>query len=535
MQLVLDIFLFLIYLSLFLLMCAYVWRFWLLYINQKYLSNIKWVMLEIKIPREVFKSPEAMEIVFNAFLQGGGVGTWYNRNFEGKLPAFFSLEIESDQGEIHFYIRTESKFKQLIQNNLYSQYPGIEVLDRGDFDYTTRIMYEHRAETVDIWGITFKLGNPFNITKTKDREDALSGVLDKIKDEKAKKDEEKKLLKLQGDFLPIRTYIDFKQDKDPKEEYEHDPITPILEWLGSLRKGEYGWYQMLVQDTGKWDGKVFPKTYHLGATHEEFTLAELAKERLEQIRTGETEIKKAGSEVVDEYGNVKMIDNPEYVRNADGTDNGKPKKIALTYGKDVVVTKSKIGGEINLKEEDKIEIKRIVAKMQKPLLRTIMRVAYLKNSKESKGDFGQNVQSTLSLFKHFSYPSYNGFAPTPIGAMYNYDWEDTFKRRKPWRKEEFFEAYVEREGFYPHMEDRKNLDYWLDISLFNGNLALRKKIKMLYEAFFDPFGHPHPEDVFTLNLEELATLYHLPGSVATTPGLHRIDSTKVDAPSNLPL
>jgi hypothetical protein len=109
------------------------------------------------------------------------------------------------------------------------------------------------------------------------------------------------------------------------------------------------------------------------------------------------------------------------------------------------------------------------------------------------------------------------------------------QRREPWRAEEFYEAYVEREGFYPHLKERKSLDHFADVSLFSASLGFRKKFRMLYEGLFDPFGHPHASDVFTLNLEELASLYHLPGQVATTPGLARIDSTKVDAPSNLPI
>ena len=38
-----------------------------------------------------------------------------------------------------------------------------------------------------------------------------------------------------------------------------------------------------------------------------------------------------------------------------------------------------------------------------------------------------------------------------------------------------------------------------------------------------------------MNGEELATLYHLPGAVATTPTLTRIPSKKSEAPANLPV
>jgi hypothetical protein len=58
---------------------------------------------------------------------------------------------------------------------------------------------------------------------------------------------------------------------------------------------------------------------------------------------------------------------------------------------------------------------------------------------------------------------------------------------------------------------------------------------MIYEAILYPFDHPSADQAFVLNLEELATLWHLPGATAGTPTLPRIDSNKGVAPVNLPL
>lgn len=97
-----------------------------------------------------------------------------------------------------------------------------------------------------------------------------------------------------------------------------------------------------------------------------------------------------------------------------------------------------------------------------------------------------------------------------------------------------FEAYVEREGFFPHIGERKSLDAFEDSVFWGSSMKNRKIFRMIYEAIFYPFEHPHPSQVSTLNLEEIATLWHLPGQVAGTPTLPRIDSTKGVAPSNLP-
>jgi hypothetical protein len=49
--------------------------------------------------------------------------------------------------------------------------------------------------------------------------------------------------------------------------------------------------------------------------------------------------------------------------------------------------------------------------------------------------------------------------------------------------------------------------------------------------FYKPYVSPH----FVLNSEELATLFHLPGGVALTPTVGRIESKKSQAPTNIPL
>lgn len=521
MQIVVDIILFLILLLFFLLIVAWTWKFWSMYVSQKFMAGMDFVMLEIKLPREIYKSPEAMEIISNAFLQGGGVGSWFVRNWKGAVPTFFSLEIASLEGDVKFFVRTEKKFSQLIKNNFYSQYPGIQMLEVDD--YVTKIFYEHRTKVVNLWGITAKLGESFNLPKLPGKN------RDNIEDDK---------LKMPADFKMIRTYVDYKQDRDPKEEFEHDPLTPVLEWLGSVGKGEYAYYQLIVQDTGKFNGKDFPKTYLNGTTHEEFTLKELADERRKQLRTKLTESHKKGDVVYDEYGNEKK----KTVKKADGTTE----EVALTYGKDFEA-KAEAITDNNLPYEAQEELKMINRKLSKAVVRAAMRIMYV--AKSENANMSQNIQSILSVFKQYGGPGYNNISPASFSDPYTYAWENTKKRRAPWRSEEMFESYIEREGMYKHVPDRHSatnwfsrtffnnlggVDYWADINLFNKDLGFRKMFRLMFEGFVHPFDHPHADEVFTINLEELASLWHLPGTVATTPGIKRIDSITTQAPDNLP-
>ncbi len=509
-----------------------------MYVQQKFLSvmNSNTILLEIKIPREVNKSPEAMEIIVSAFLQNGGVAQWYKRNWLGNLVTFFSLEIASIEGDVRFFVRTEKKFKELITNNFYSQYPNIEISVADD--YVTKIFYDHRQTDVNVWGLTNTFGEKFTLPKV-NKDGKI--IQDRVDVDKNKGGGEKPL-DMPADFKMIKTYVDYKQDKDPKEEFEHDPLTPILEWLGSMRKGEYAWYQLILQDTGKFDGSSFSKTYQNEATHESFTLKELAEERKKQIRSRIPDLKfKKGDLIYDDYGYPKT----KMEKTGEKDENGKDvmQEMQQSYQRDDVIRAEDVK-EMEIMEEFKDEIKIINRKLSKPLLRALIRVMYVAES--SKANTGPNVQSLLSIFKQYTGPGYNSFRPSPTDP-YDYAWENSYKRRVPWRSEEMFESYVEREAFYPHLEDRSKskdifskiffdgagIDWQMDVRAFKKSLGFRKVFRLVWEGVFYPFHHVHPK-LMTLNLEEVASLWHLPGAVATTPGIKRVDSLKSDAPSNLP-
>jgi hypothetical protein len=59
----------------------------------------------------------------------------------------------------------------------------------------------------------------------------------------------------------------------------------------------------------------------------------------------------------------------------------------------------------------------------------------------------------------------------------------------------------------------------------------------LRRYFYSPWKGKkfHGSKPFVLNAEELATIYHFPGSVSSTPTLEKIPSLKSKAPANLPI
>jgi len=184
---------------------------WLHYVQHRYISNMKWVMLEIKLPKETFKSPLAMEIVFGALYQGAAGIVWWDKWWKGKVKDYFSLEMVSIEGHIKFFIRTPAVYKNVIEAQLYGQYPDVEIYEVPD--YTLYVDYKGQEGEWESVSAEYVLSK--------------------------------------ADPYPIKTYVDYGLDKDPKEEFKIDPLTSVIEYLGSMGKGEQVWIQILVQSASK--------------------------------------------------------------------------------------------------------------------------------------------------------------------------------------------------------------------------------------------------------------------------------------------
>ncbi len=194
------------------LVAVLAWNLWVTYVNTLYLRSIDWVILEIIPPKEVHKSPEAMELVLNT-LHGGGAGNWYEKYWKGELAQYYSLEIVSTEGKIHFYVRFAKKFRKAFEAQLYAQYPQAEVREVADY-------------TASIPGFdSGKIGIfAYNLKLEKD------------------------------DPYPIKTYIDFGLDRaigSLDEEQRIDPMTPTIETMGSIGIGEHIWVQINIRQAIK--------------------------------------------------------------------------------------------------------------------------------------------------------------------------------------------------------------------------------------------------------------------------------------------
>ena len=411
------------------ILCFFAWKMWVHYIQQDFISGINFVMLEIIPPRDVLRSPKGMELfITNALYhwsEKGGIEEYW----QGAVWFWYSLEIVSLEGQVHFYIRTPSRIRDLIETQMYAQYPQAQVKDAED--YTLAVSEISEESGWNLWGCEFRLTKP--------------------------------------EVYPVKTYINFGLDKDPKEEFKVDPISPVIEFFGSLGKGEQAWLQIVITPS--------KKEYHTKGTwfkHHDW------------VEEGKLQI----METLKPYsGERRRVSKPE------------------TFS--IEIRSPGFMDEM---------IKGAGVKMTKVGFDTGIRIAYV--AKTDIFPFGtrtNNSRNIRLIFRQYANPFSNEFFRFNSTQADQYSGTfmaspatvNLFKRRH-------LHAYREREFFHLPMRHH----------LFN-----RHTIVFPLSLFLKPYFHP---EIYVLNVEELATLWHFPGQILKVPTLERIESKEASPPTNLP-
>jgi len=194
------------------------WKLWVLFIREKYVRGIKWSLFEVKIPKEILKTPKAMEQIFSQ-IYGGSYAygfKWLDEYWDGKIEKWLSFEMVGRAGSIHFFIYAPSGYKNLLRSSIYSQYPDAEISEAEDYmkDYPEILP----NQTYDLWGAEFKLAKaaPY----------------------------------------PIRVYSFFEENQ---EEKRIDPLSAIFEAMSQLKADETIILQSIICPTSGLNGDDWVK------------------------------------------------------------------------------------------------------------------------------------------------------------------------------------------------------------------------------------------------------------------------------------
>lgn len=350
------------------------WHVWVTYIQTVFLKSLKWTLLEIRPPQDVYKSPLAMELVLNSLYAGAQGGDWFTRHWKGEVSLWYSLELVSIEGKVRFFIRTPAKFRKMIETQFYAQYPQAEIFESED--YTTTIPDFEKNADFNIWAANFILSK--------------------------------------DDVIPIKTYIDYGLDKSVgtlDAEQQVDPITPMIEFLGSLSLGEQVWIQILVRpDTKRFSVKKD------GELVEGKAWGEKAKETIKEL-------------------NEKL---KETTKDADG-------KLSTTVRR---ATKG---------EQYVIEaIERNAAKFG---FDAHIKGLYIAKKDVFGGNVGTRAPSLIGAFRQYASGDLNGFKPDSTTKI-DFPWQDVFGNNLFSMKKDYLDAYKARAHFYGGFKFHKLSSYF---------------------------------------------------------------------------
>lgn len=394
---------------------AYIaYHMWRHYVSEDFVAGIQWQLLEIIIPQQTVKTPLAIEtILANAFYHKSGKGLW-EENWQGSVHFYFSLEIVSIEGRVHFYVNTPTRVVPLIKSQIYAQYPQAKVLEVEDYVWAVPTISKKTGWSM--WGCEWTLEKP--------------------------------------DAFPIRTYVEYGLDKvvkDPNEQV--DPLVSLIEFMSTLGPGEQLWTQLII----RWS----KKRYEGGRDF--FEEADRLLEEMTKPFTKENTDKDTG-EVVS-----KEVRPPDYMKDELSSISDKQHKLVFDCG---------------------------------------MRTIYLAKTEI----FDEQKRRALRMM-YRQYSSRNFNALDRINStQYDSPWEDPFDIVLTKRKNRMLDWYRFRVFFHPPWQ-----------------YAIK------YPFPFNLLIVTDPPKIFVMNTEEIATLWHFPATVMSTPSVKRVETRTSKAPTNLPI
>ncbi len=450
---------------------------WKYYLAAANIKSTKWVLLEIKIPRGIMKTPEAMERVFSG-LHGPYTPPekFKDRYIESKVRLWYNFEIVGQGGDIRFYVYAPKNWRNVVEAQFYAQYPDVTISEAED--YAKSVPDDFPNEEYDMWGMEMQFA----------KEDAY----------------------------PILTYFDFKTLTEAKlEEVKVDPLSAFAESLAKLRPGEQIWFQILSRPCGPpgdgpkdgWQGEGQELVNKLAGREKPKSkkwwepLTEIVSALLEEIPEHAAELVKPLSSS-GERGLGRLY--------AAGAKKDDPKK-----------DPSKL---LHITPGEKDVIAAIERKISKLGYESVVRMIYI--ARRDVFDMS-TVGSLFGMIRQFNTQHLNAFKPNGnvLTRVQDYLW-GFYSSRK-------YQNKIKRGLLYSYK--RRTL-FWdvKKILPFPQTTRISNAISGFFYRLFPSQVESLRSKPIVLNTEELATLFHFPGETVSSPTMPRQQAKFSEPPINLP-
>jgi len=177
----------------------------------EFVSEVKWIFLEVRIEELNERSAFAMEQVFAALHAIHGTITW-GEAFAGKVQLWMSCEIVSLGGKVSYIYKIPEKFRNLLESAIFAQYPKAEIYEVEDYLKNLPHHYEPEHVDFDFWGT--------------------------------------QLVKKKDNAFPIKTYVGFEHKE---QDTFIDPLANVLEAMSNIQPYELMAFQIVIKPVDdKW-------------------------------------------------------------------------------------------------------------------------------------------------------------------------------------------------------------------------------------------------------------------------------------------
>ena len=182
----------------------FLWTEWIIARQTSWMSDKKFILLAIDVPKDNEQSPMAVEQMMTNLAGAHAPYSKWELWWEGAVQLAFSLEIVSIDGYIQFLIRTPDFLRDMVEASVYAQYPEAEITEVDDYVDSIPDIYPN--DEYDFWA--------------------------------------SELEQVRHWAYPIKTYKDFEHGLTQELK---DPMAALLEMFSRLGKGEQAWFQITVK------------------------------------------------------------------------------------------------------------------------------------------------------------------------------------------------------------------------------------------------------------------------------------------------
>jgi len=396
------------------------------------------VVLRVAVSKTNERGPIVAEQIFSA-IHGINQNYGFGDYLVGNPKPRISLEIANVGNKIQFFIWTPRKFKNIIESQIYAQYPDVEIEEVDDYAKQKFSVYGDKAEKAGITNISSS-DNPEN----------LPAIYKADKDKEMKFAVTAELRLSDPEIYPIKRYSQFE---DKLTRLTTEPLAGITATLSKLNAtDEQAWVQITMEPEGDWWRKRGIKCLKI-----------VSNGLFDNIFW----LKSAATNVYLARGFFKRFFLVPVYLLFWILRVGRTGSLTMSSGSD-----KNLGEEVSRTHDREDPVSAAVDKVTRLTFGCNVRIVYIPR-KENIDLAELKLNEIAGSFKQFDLPNLNSFAITRINSA---------------------------------------------------NAQILKRYQQ--RAVVDPV---------MLNVEELATIYHMPSVEVGTPNIFWVSSRKLEPPHNLPL